>query len=140
MELDKFLIGILVFTAVVVGGTLIIGNFNTNYDDVMQDSINTTDFGDVYDSTDEIYNLSQDMKDSMLGGEVDEDDTSDSMFKGGYKTIRFIQSSFGLVGDIVNAIAVRIGIPSFFITLALAALTISIIFGLIYIIFRIAKG
>lgn len=140
MELDKFLIGILVFTALIVGGTLIIGNFNENYDDVMQDNISTDDFTGVYDTTDKIYNLSQDMKGSILGGEVDEDDTADSMFKGGYKTIRFIQVSFSLVGDIIGAIATKMGIPSFFITLALAALTISIIFGILYLIFRVAKG
>lgn len=140
MELDKFLIGILVFTAIVVGGTLIIGNFNENYDDVMQDNISTNDFSDVYDTTNDIYDVSQDMKDGMLGGEVDEDDTADSMFKGGYKTLRFIQDSFGLVGDIISAIATKIGIPNFFVTLALAALTISIIFGILYLVFRVAKG
>lgn len=140
MELDKFLLGVLVFTALIVGGVLIIGNFNENYDDVMQDNISTSDFTSVYDTTDEIYNLSQDMSDGILGGEVDEDDTSDSMFKGGYKTLRFIQSSFSLVGDIISAIATRMGIPSFFVTLALAALTISIIFGILYLVFRVAKG
>jgi len=140
MELDKFLIGLLVFTAIIVGGVLVIGNLNDNYSDVMDENINTSAFGDVYDTTDDIYNLSQDMKGAVLGGEVDEEATEDSMFKGVYTTLRFVQSSFGLVGDIVNAIASEIGIPSFFITLALAALAISIIFGIIYIIFRIAKG
>lgn len=140
MELDKFLIGILVFTAVVIGGTLIIGDLNENYDDVMQDNISTSDFTDVYDTTDAVYNISQDMKDGILGGEVDEDATEDSMFKGVYKTVRFVQSSFSLVGDIINAVATKLGIPSIFITLALAALTISIIFGLVYLIFRVAKG
>jgi hypothetical protein len=139
MELDKFLLGILVFTAIVVGGVLIIGDFNTNYE-FAGTNMSTDDFGTVYDTTDEIYNLSQDMKDSMLGGEVDEDDTADSMFKGGYKTLRFVQSSFGLVGDIMNAVGRKLGIPTFLITLGLAALTISIIFGIIYIVFRIAKG
>lgn len=140
MELDKFLIGILVFAAFIVGGTLIIGNINDNYDGIMQDQINTSSFGSVYDTTDEIYNLSQDMKDSVLGTEVDADATEDSMFKGVYKSLRFVSNSFSLVGDIINAIADTIGIPAFFVTLALAALAISIIFSIIYIIFRIAKG
>lgn len=140
MELDKFLLGLLVFTAVVVGGTLIIGNFNENYNDVMKENISTSDFSSVYDTTDEIYNISQDMKDGIIGGEVDEDATEDSMFKGVYKTVRFVQNSFSLVGDIINAVATKMGIPSIFITLALAALTISIIFGLVYLIFRVAKG
>lgn len=140
MELDKFLIGLLVFTAIIVGGTLIIANLNDNYGDVMEDNLSTSDFGDVYDTTDDIYEISQDMKGSMLGGEVDADATEDSMFKGTYKTLRFIQNSFSLVGDIISAVATRLGIPSFFVTLALAALTILIIFGIIYLILRIAKG
>lgn len=139
MELDKFLIGILVFTAIIVGGTLIIGDINTNYG-FTGTNISTSEFSNVYDTTDDIYNLSQDMKDSVIGTEVEEDATEDSMFKGVYKTLRFIQNSFSLVGDIINAIAIEIGVPSFFITLALAALAISITFALIYIIFRIAKG
>ncbi len=140
MEIDKFLLGLLVFTALVVGGTLIIADFNTNYGDVMRDNLSTSDFTDVYDTTDEIYNISQDMKDGIIGGEVDEDATEDSMFKGVYKTVRFIQNSFTLVGDIIGAVATKLGAPPFFITLALAAVTISIIFGLVYLIFRVAKG
>lgn len=139
MELDKFLIGLLVFTAIIVGGTLIIADLNSNYE-FAGTNISTDEFSTVYDTTDEIYNLSQDMKDSVIGTEVEEDATEDSMFKGVYKTLRFVQNSFSLVGDIINAIAETIGIPSFFITLALAALAIAIVFALIYIIFRIAKG
>lgn len=139
MELDKFLIGILVFTAIIVGGTLIIGDINTNYD-FAGTNISTDEFGDVYDTTNEIYNLSQDMKDGVFGDDIEEDDTADSMFKGGYKTIRFIRESFSLVGDIINAVSMELGSPSFFVTLALAGLTIAIVFGIIMIIFRIGRG
>lgn len=139
MELDKFIIGLLVFTAVVVGGALIIGNLNDNYA-FAGTNISTNDFNEVYDTTDAIYNLSSDMKGAVLGGEVIEGTTEDSMFKGIYKAIRFITGSFKLVGDIINATATKLGIPSFFVVLALAALSISIIFSIIYIIFRISKG
>ena len=139
MEIDKFIIGLLVFTAIVVGGTLIIGNLNTNYA-FAGANISTDDFSDVYDTTDEIYNMSNDMKGSVLGGEVTEGTTEDSMFKGVYKALRFVLASFKLVGDIINATATKLGIPKFFVVLALAALAISIIFSIIYILFRISKG
>lgn len=139
MEIDKFIIGLLVFTAIVVGGALMIGDFNTNYA-FAGTNISTSDFGEVYDTTDEVYNLSNDMKESVLGGDVTEGTTEDSMFKGVYKALRFIPTSFQLVGDIINATATKIGIPPFFVVLALAALAISIIFSIIYILFRIAKG
>lgn len=139
MELDKFIIGLLVFTAIVVGGSLIIGNLNDNYE-FAGTNISTDDFGEVYDTTDQIYNMSGDMKGAVLGGEVTEGTTEDSMFKGVYKALRFIPTSFALVGDIINATANKLGIPGFFVVLALAALSISIIFSIIYILFRIAKG
>lgn len=140
MELDKFLLGLLVFTAIVIGGVLIIGNSNENYHEYMSNNISTSDYAELQNNTNALYDMSQDMKDSTFGGELDEDATEDSMYKGGYKTIRFISSSFSLVGNIIEAIAIKIGIPQVFITLALAALTISIIFGIVMIIFRIARG
>lgn len=140
MELDKFLIGLLVFVAIVVGGVLIISNINENYDGIMQNNISTNEFGDVYNAADEIYNLSQDMSEDVLGGEVDEDDTADSMFKGGYASLKLLSGSFGIVGDIINAIALTLGIGAFWVGLAMTALTISIIFGMIYLIFRVARG
>ena len=139
MELDKFIIGILVFTAIIVGGSLIIADINSNYG-FAGTNINTDDFGGVYDTTNQVYNLSGDMKAAVLGGEVIEGTTEDSMFKGVYKAIRFITGSFKIAGDIINAISQKLGIPSFFIVLGLAALSISIIFSIIYIVFRIAKG
>jgi hypothetical protein len=139
MELDKFIIGLLIFVAVIVGGVMIIGDLNSNYG-FAGTNISTSDFGGVYDATDEIYNLSEDMKGSVLGGEVTEGTTEDSMFKGVYKALRFITSSFKVVGDIMNAMATKLGIPTFFIVLAMAALSITIIFSIIYIVFRIAKG
>ena len=139
MEIDKFIIGILVFTAIIIGGSLIIGNLNDNYA-FAGTNISTSDFGGVYDTTEEVYNMSTEMKTAVLGGEVTEGTTEDSMFKGVYKALRFIPKSFQLVGDIINATATKIGIPQFFVVLALAALAISIIFSIIYILFRIAKG
>ena len=140
MELDKFIIGLLVFTAVVLSGVLLIGDVNSNYGEFMEENLSTDEFTAVYDSTDEVYNMSVDMKGSVLGGEVDEDATEDSMFKGVYKALKFVASSFSIVGDIIEAIALSFGIPKFFITLGIAGFAISIVFGLIMIIFRIGRG
>lgn len=138
MEIPKFLIGILVFTAIVLGFTLIIGDLNNSYQGVGA-NVSTSDFGDVYDTTDELYNISNDMKNSVLGGDVDEDSTEDSMFKGAYKAVRFTRESFGLVGDIINSIANVLPIPAPFVALALTAIVILVIFAFIYLIFRVVR-
>lgn len=137
MEIDKFMIGMLVFSAIILTGTLVIGDINNNYPDI---EMSTSDFSEVYDTTDQLYNTSQTMKGSILGGEVDDDNTENSMFRGVYSALRSVTLSFELFGDLVNAIAGTLGIPAFFITFGLAALALAITFALIYIIFRIAKG
>lgn len=136
MDLDKFIIGLLVFTAIIIGGSFIIGDLNNNYA-FAGTNISTNQFGSVYDTTNQIYNLSMDMKQDVLGSTVSSGTTQDDMFNGVYKAMRLIPQAFSLVGDIINAIALNVGIPSFFIGLGLAALSISIIFAIIYIIFRV---
>ena len=140
MELDKFLIGIIVFTVIIVSGVLIIADMNNNYEGVMEENISTDEFSDVYDTTDEIYNMSQNIKTSIIGKDVEEGGTEDSMFLGTYQALRFLSKSFKITGDILNSVASVLGIPRFLIVLALAAITIAVIFGIIMIILRIARG
>jgi len=138
MELDKFLIGFVVFTLFVVSGVYLIADVNYNYG-FINASIGTDDFGSVYNTTDHIYNLSQSQKNSIFGSSVDEDDAESSMFKGGYKTLRFLRNSFGLINNIITAIATKVGIPRFMVDMAIASITIAVIFSIVYIIFRIPR-
>lgn len=137
MRLDQFLLGILCISVFLVGGVLIWGNTIDTYD------INTTitsegaNFSDVYDTIDSTYNLSQDMKAQTLEGDLEGGDESwESMAKGSYSAVRLIKNSFSLIGDILDAVARQIGIPSFFIKAAMTAIAIIIIFGIIYLVFR----
>ena len=46
---------------------------------------------------------------------------------------------FGMVDDVLNAVATEIGIPKFIVQFAILIFTIIIVFGIILLIFRI-KG
>ena len=129
------LIGFLILTLFVVGGTMMLNDMNTLYAD---EGVNLSDddFTEVYDTMDDMYDITNNAKDDTLGGEVEEDESWSSMTKGAYSAVRLVSGSFKLFTDITNAIARKLGIPEFIITIAFIAFSISIIFGLVYMIFR----
>lgn len=136
MRFDHFLIGLLVFSIFIIGGTFIWGDISRNYD------VNTTNdsggsFSEVYNLTDEMYDLSVDFKNETLAAEIEGGDQSwESLIKGGYSALGLIPTSFKLVGNILNAISKELGIPRFFVDGAVIALIISIVFSVIYMLFR----
>ena len=134
MRLEQFLLSILLFSVLVVAGVLVIADINNSYSDV---NISTENFNmSVYNISGDIYSTTQGMKGHTLGGDVDEDSTENSMFKGAYSAIRLISNSFSWVGNIINSVSKEIPGLKIFIQFALAAVSILIIFGLIYLVFR----
>ncbi len=115
MDLDKLMIGVLVFSVYIVTGTLFMVDINTNYA-YAGVNLSTEDFSSVYDTSGKLYNTSQDLKGSILGGNVDDDETENSMFRGVFSALRSVKISFELIGDIVNSIANVLPIPNYFIT------------------------
>ena len=138
MSLDKFVISVLVFTCFVVAGTLMISDMNTNYASEGT-NISTEKFGTVYDTTEDIYNLSNDMSDFVLGGNIDDTNTADSMFRGVYSSARLLTTPFKLMGQILASVAQELGIPTVFVTLVVGAIAVFIIFGIMYLVFRITR-
>jgi len=133
MRLDNFLISILLFSLFIVVGVLIQTDVISEYD-VNQ----TTDrFTDVYRTSDDMYNLGQNMKNDTFESDIEGTDQSwESMTKGSYSAVRFIRDSFTIVGDIMDAIAKSIGIPVIFVTFTMIILTTLIVFAIIYLVFR----
>ena len=64
------------------------------------------------------------------------DQSWESLVKGTYSAIRLVRNSFTIVGGIMNAMAREIGIPLIFVYSATTILLVSIIFSIIYLIFR----
>jgi hypothetical protein len=134
MRLDSFIISILIFSVFVVAGTNLIVDVNSNYVDV---NIDTTDYNlSQYSLNNEFNDTSVSMKNKVLGGDVDEETTENSMFLGAFSSLRLIRSSFEWVGDIMQSLSRALNIPTIFISYGMAAITIMIIFSLIYLIFR----
>ena len=133
MKPDSFLIGLVLFSLFIVAGTLILQDIITNYDL----NVTTDEYRGVYNITEDMYGLSQDMKEATIEGDLEGGDESwESMTKGSYSAVRMLRESFSLVGGIADAVAKEIGIPSIFIKSLMIILTIMIVFALIYLVFR----
>ena len=132
MRLDSYLIGFIVFSVFIVTGVFIVQNVNTNYNL----SVSTDEFNNTYNTVDSMYNISQGMKGHTIDSDVSTTSIWESMTTGSYSAIRLVSGTFSLIGNIINDIAAVLHIPAYFIKFAMAALTISIIFGVIYIFIR----
>lgn len=132
MKLDEFLIGFVVFSVFIVAGVFLIGGVNTTYNY----NIDTDDFNGTYDTIDDMYSLSQEMKGDTLDADIDDQESWESMTKGSYSAVRLVKNTFALFGQIAEDIAGVLNVPPFFIKFAMTALTIAVIFGVIYLFMR----
>ena len=138
MQLDKYLVSIIIFMVLVLSMALVIPDINQNYEGV--DGFEAMDSGinESYYNVTAMYDTGAAAKEKTLGGEISDTDSLDSMIKGAYSSIRLVSSSFKITGDIVDDISSEVGIPedSYFRLAAKASILIMVIFSLIYLVFR----
>lgn len=139
MGLKEIVIGVFVFSFVVLVGLLVMGDINANYSDSnvnMTSAINM--FDENYDLSDEAINDSDSYYDKIFSdSDIDSSDAESSLFTGGFKTISLIKNSVGLINNIFDSIAKQLGLPSFVFKFASAILLIVVTFGIIFLIFRL---
>lgn len=131
-ELDKFLVGFAIFALFLTSFLFVIGQTNQDY----STSISTNSFNKTYSSIDDLYNLSQNQKDKVIGGEVDADAFEDGAIGESLKAVRTISTTFGILGDVINDLSSEFGVPTFIIKFLLTIFTILIIFAIIYLFVR----
>lgn len=138
MRLDKFLLGFVMFSLIVLTFVYWVQDTNTLYEPLGV-NMSTDDFTEVYDTINETYDISQSMKSQTIDGDISETDSWESMTKGSYSAVRLIRNTYELSGDIINALAKKYQVPDYFIKFALTALAISIIFAIIYLVMRVIR-
>lgn len=139
MRFDHILIGFLLFALMMIGGSMMILDLNKNYDDV---NISDDKFGGVYDKIDEVYGIQQDAEADTLGADIDQtnDETWESMTKGSYSAVRMMTGTIPLFTNITNTMATELGVPPVVPKIATIAFLITLIFGLVYMIFRFSQN
>lgn len=132
MKLDSFLIGFVIFSLIVVTGVLMVQDVNTTYGV----DVDTGAFNETYDTIDEMYEISTGMQGHVLDTELSDTEAWESSVKGSYSAVRLIKNTFSLFSGIITSISETLGVPGYFIKFALTAMTISILFGIIYLFMR----
>ena len=116
----------------IVTGVFIVQDINTNYNL----SMSTDEFNDTYNTVDSMYDISQGMKGQTIDADISTTSSWESMTKGSYSAIRLVANTFTLIGNIINDVAEVLPIPPYFFKFAIAALTIAVVFGVIYLFIR----
>ena len=140
MRLDPFVIAILVFSTFIIGGTLIIGDFNDHYEEFGA-NLSDENFDERYSKLSNLTGFSDDVKSEVLegsSGELAESETEEtSMIIGAYKGIKLVWGILGIPGDIVGDLLQEdFGINPIFGDLATIAFSIIILFSIIYLVMR----
>lgn len=138
MKPEKIIVAMLVFAVVIISGIMIIADVNNNYDDV---DIGGDKFNEInqsaYDISDTYNQTGQSMKSSITNIASDAVDYISLMIKGGYAVLSTLFTIPDMIFTITNVIATELHIPVIFLNILTTILLISIIFAVIYLIFRL---
>ena len=139
MKLDSLLIAIAVFGMFTTAGIIFMfgqgteNGYFTNYNA----NISNANFNNMNSKVRDVYNISDQIKTDLMGQDITTTSNWEGLTVGAYKTFQTMIGSFRLVGDIINNISLSIGINPIFSNFAMIILSISIIFAMIYMLFRI---
>lgn len=142
MQIDKFVIGLVVFGLVLLSGVLMIVDTDNNYDDFNLTSDESSSFTNLQTRANEILNTTDEMteeqKNEIIGsnGSVESDAAWESMIKGGYSAIKVTSGSFGLANDALGTVQEELKFPSYFKNAAFGIIVLLVVFALIYMVFR----
>ena len=131
MGLDKFAIGIVLFMVMVMGSLMLIGDLNTNYEGVNIDASELQQYNETFNQS-EFTALTNTMNGFIIGGEVDDDQTENSMFKGAFSALRLITLPFKVTGQMIMLTVQLLGIPVFFQIAGVIILGLFVMFSIIF--------
>ena len=134
IKFDQMLIGFLILTLFIVGGTLMMVDLSTEYGDEV--NLSTEQYGEVYNVTAEMFDISEDADENMFQGDISETDSWESMTKGSYSSIRLVTGSYGLFKAITTTVAEEVGVHPIIVRIAYIAFVLVVVFSVIYMIFR----
>ena len=133
IEIDKWIITFIVFGVIITTGILIIGDLKANYNPGM----NTSDFNATYETIDQMYNLSAQMKEKTLEQDISEESFVSTILRNSFIALKQLTNTFSIFDAVSRDIAIKLDIPQFFITAAFSVVIIVVIVALIYLFTRL---
>ena len=138
-RLDALLISLIIFSFIIAAGSGWITSMAEHYEVPYDEQ-----FGSVYLTVKDTENLTKAQKEQVIGGEIEELDSLDSAIKGATSAVKLMTAPVELVNLIVEDVEGKIyaggeteGEVLDISMYVKVALTIMVIFGLIYLFFRI---
>jgi len=126
------------FALIVLGSFLILGNLATTYS---SDSVTTGSMGEIQNISEKMNSQLSDefsaVKDTTLLANVDGgQESEDSLIRGAYKATKNAPTTARLAGKMISAVARALSLPDFVVQSSIIILGISLVFSVVYLIFR----
>lgn len=135
MQLHKLVGGVVLAVLMLVSGFFVFQGF-IDANDV---SVNIDDAGynESFEATNQLYADISYIQNQTLSPDVEgSDETWTSLVKAGYKSIGLVPTVIDTAATILTNIAATIGIPPLFVSFTIMFLMISLVFTIIYMVFR----
>jgi len=137
IKFENIMMGFLILSIFITFGTLMMVDLNTNYAEAGV-NLSTERYGDVYNTTSDIFGLQRDANEKAFQTEdgMSEIESADATIRGSYSVIRVVVGTYDLFDAITTAIAKEIGVPTILVRAAYIAFVLTIVFSLVYLVFR----
>jgi len=135
IRFDHLVISIFLMALFTIGIVAMITDLEENYDDV---NMTSDEFKNMTSIISDTFDLTEKAKNKTLGAEISGADESwESMTKGSYKSVREATTgSFSVMSELIFHVGDRLMIPPAFLTIGFSILVISLVFAVVYMIFR----
>jgi len=136
MKLDSFIWSVVFFSLFIV---IINGAIVTNMDTYGVDY--NSQFNNTYDLSEDLYDTAEQQKNNIVGNasSLDEDDPEASGIKGALNSFKLLTAPISLVSTVLQDISKEQLILNEFYSFFIIGLTVSVVFGIAYLIFRIRE-
>lgn len=141
LGLDKYLIAFIIFSVIMVGGIIVMSDFNNKYPTAnVNVNLTSAEEQEFQNILDDYEDLTVDMQNKTLAINTGGSTTLDAinqLINGAYKAIRLIGTSFMTIPRVLGLLAVKLGINPIFVNAATAGLIILVIIALIYLFMKV---
>lgn len=135
IKFDSMLVGFLIFTLFIIGGTVMMLDMNSSYKEAGV-NLSTAAYANVSNSTKTMFGIAEDADDKMFQGDISDTDSWESMTKGSYSTVRLVKGSYELFKVTSTVVANEVGVPAIIVRIAYIVFVLVIVFSIVYMIFR----
>lgn len=136
VNLYHLVAGFVLFSVVILGGVLVIHDFQVNYPEA---NFNDTEFSEVYNQINATFELSESMDSDALQGDLDKTSIIDTMTLGSFKALRQVRGTVDIFSSILEAVQEKLGIPAFIVKAAIVLFSLAITFTLILLVMRLTQ-